>query len=269
MKVYFNFFSEVTNEILQTLPSTRQRNSLFAVGTNLNIPDEDPKLVNNKESNPSQIYKKRFSISSYNDDHEFEPRQNEERENKIPRTASMKENSFLARSVPMECDDATPQNLTTNRRASNSLMDLSFACEKERHQLNQPRHIPVTPTSSFSSLSSSFSFSSNSVSSSNSSLNGASLPFVTRSISFPTSQQNVVVSKKPLSSANNSNVKLVHVGSNNSVSGNLASANRWVGFGRSKTVIALVSPTNNSSNCYPAVQTSPVSLVMKKTASFN
>jgi hypothetical protein len=69
--------------------------------------------------------------------------------------------------------------------------------------------------------------------------------------------------KKHLQVSNN--VKVVHVSSNPAQ----ANPNRWVGFGRSKTVIALVSPTNSSSNCYPAVQTSPVSLVMKKTHSFN
>jgi hypothetical protein len=287
----------VTNEILQTLPSTRQRNSLLSVGMNLNIPDEDPKLlVNNSNGNSNSkdipTYKKRFSISNYNND-EFESPQQQhqqqqqhqhvvvERENKIPRTSS-KENSFLARSVPMECDDAlmmtsrcdVPQNLTTNRRAANSLMDLSFACEKERRTMtSHPRHIPVAApmmsshSSSFSSLSSSFSFSSNSISSSNSSLNGvvASSPFVTRSITYPSTQP----SKKPLQMSNvlnTNNVKLVHVGSNPNPTNNSA-MNRCIGFGRSKTVIALVSPTSATSNCYPAVQTSPVSLVMKK--SFN
>ena len=278
----------MTNEILQTLPSTRQRNSLLSVGMNLNIPDEDPKLVNNTNNKDIPSYKKRFSISSYNND-EFESSQQQqqqqqvvvERENKIPRTSS-KENSFLARSVPMECDDAmmmtsrsdVPQNLSTNRRAANSLMDLSFACEKERRTLtSHPRHLPVAApmmsshSSSYSSLSSSFSFSSNSISSSSSSLNGvaASSPFVTRSITFRSTQP----SKKPLQMSNvlnSNNVKLVHVGSNPNPVNNSA-MNRCIGFGRSKTVIALVSPTSATSNCYPAVQTSPVSLVMKK--SFN
>ena len=255
--ILFILFAEVTNEILQTLPSTRQRNSLLAVGMNLNIPDEDPKLINQM---PVACFKKRFTISSSNynrDEPDLEPQHFEERENKIPRTSN-KQNSFLARSVPMDCDDATPQNLSISRRTvSNSLMDLSFACEKERHHLSQP-------VTSYSSLSS-FSTSSNSFSSSNSSLNAS--PFVARSISFPSSQQASVMplgNKKPLQMSNN--VKVVHVGSNPV----LANANRWVGFGRSKTVIALVSPTNNSSsNCYPAVQTSPVSLVMKRTNSFN
>ena len=86
----------MTNEILQTLPSTRQRNSLLAVGMNLNIPDEDPKLANSN----NQMYKKRFNISEYNDTGRdgggggFESRRFEERENKIPRTAFKNNSSF-------------------------------------------------------------------------------------------------------------------------------------------------------------------------------
>ena len=237
----------MTNEILQTLPSTRQRNSLLAVGMNLNIPDEDPKLANSN----NQMYKKRFNISEYNDTGRdgggggFESRRFEERENKIPRTAFKNNSSFL---TSMECDDndaavMNAMNLsTTNRRASNSLMDLSAACENERRQFeDQPT---MTATSSMSSLSSS-----------NSSINCS-----VAATTFPS-----VIVRKPLQSNTSSNVKLVNLGSSP------VPVNRWVGFGRSKTVIALVSPSSNggTSNCYPAVQTSPVSLVMKKRTSFD
>jgi hypothetical protein len=191
---------------------------------NLNIPDEDP-----RDAADANVYKKRFSISDYSSDG-FECRQVEERENKIPRI-KREPADFLA---PMDCDDADAINLSTHRRASHSLMDLSAACEKERRQLPDPRRGAPTPASSFSSLSSS----------SSSSLNGAAIV------------------KRPLQSS--ANVRVVQIGG-----ASQAAANRWVGFGRSKTVIALVSPTNGTSNCYPAVQTSPVSLVMRKRTSFD
>lgn len=45
----FQFFLEVTQEVLQSLPVTRQRHSLLAVGKNLlNIPDDDPRATSNK-----------------------------------------------------------------------------------------------------------------------------------------------------------------------------------------------------------------------------
>jgi hypothetical protein len=215
----------VTNEILQTLPSSRQRNSLLSVGMNLNIPDEDP-----HDAADANVYKKRFSISNYSSKG-FECRQVEERENKIPRIKH-EPADFLA---PMDCDDSHAINLSTHRRASHSLMDLSAACEKERCQLPDPRRGVPTPASSFSLLSSS---------SLSSSLNSAAIV------------------KRPLQSS--ANVRVVQIGG-----AGQAAANRWVGFGRSKTVIALVSPTNGTSNCFPAVQTSPVSLVMRKRTSFD
>jgi len=201
---------------------------------NLNIPDEDPKLV----SNAGMMYKKRFNISEYNSGQEFESRGIEERENKIPRTAAYKPKSaFLA---SMEVDDVDvdddAMNLST-RRASNSLMDLSVACETERRQMGVTERPGVALTSSSMS----------SLSSSNSSVNCGSFPSV--------------IVRKPAPLQNN--VKFVQLGSNP------GPVNRWVGIGRSKTVIALVSPTNPASNCYPAVQTSPVSLVMKKRTSFD
>ena len=228
----------MSNEVLQTLPSTRQRNSLLSVGMNLNIPDEDPKLA----ASNSQMYKKRFNITEYNSSQEFESRRIEERENKIPRTAFKPKSAFLA-SMECDVDDDDAMNLSTsNRRAANSLMDLSAACESERRQLNVERHGITLTSSSMSSLSSS-----------NSSINCST------SMTFPS-----VVVRKPLLQSNaGSNVKFVQLGSNQ------GPVNRWMGIARSKTVIALVSPTNPASNCYPAVQTSPVSLVMKKRASFD
>ena len=39
----------MTQEVLQSLPVTRQRHSLLAVGKNLlNIPDDDPRATSNK-----------------------------------------------------------------------------------------------------------------------------------------------------------------------------------------------------------------------------
>ena len=206
---------------------------------NLNIPDEDPKLA----ATNSQMYKKRFSITEYNSGQEFESRRIEERENKIPRTAFKPKSAFLA-SMDCDVDDDDAMNLSTsNRRAANSLMDLSAACESERRQMSVERPGITLTSSSMSSLSSS-----------NSSINCSSSSTAT----FPS-----IIVRKPLQNNTGHNVKFVQLSSNP------GPVNRWVGVGRSKTVIALVSPTNPASTCYPAVQTSPVSLVMKKRTSFD
>lgn len=160
----------------------------------------------------------------------------------------------MGRSATFIHEDSVPQNLSIHRHreSSNSLMDLSVS-----HNRDRGHHVPLS-----ASLSSSLS----SFSSSNSSLNTS--PFESRSMSFP--PQPAAMKKEPTEVAtaigSNPNIKVIHLGMNS------AQNNSWNGIGlqRSKAVIALVSPNNpNSGNYYPAVQTSPVSLVVKRERQYN
>lgn len=261
IKNSFNPFSESSKNVLESLPSTRQRNSLLGVGTNLaNFPDDEPKSV---PMNPKAHFMKRFNIAQHFNEADIVEEPRVERENKIPRT-SAKENSFIS---PL------------NRSAS---------------------FTNVTPSQHNFTIQRLMNSSSNGVDANNF-ISKTSFPtpqLITKSASFHSSP---IVVKKPLqvrlftlndwkvvanasgfrkilelnhcpsdklitnmhifkaSSILNTNLKVVQFGSSPN------SAGRW-GVGnmqaQSKTVIALVSP---NTNYYTAVQTSPVSLVMKKS----
>jgi len=104
-------FTGISKSILESLPSTRQRNSLLGVGTNLaNFPDDDPKPV---VGNLKAHITKRFNIAQHFNETEMVEETLVERENKIPRT-SIKENSFVS---PMS-RSASFTSMTDSRQAS-------------------------------------------------------------------------------------------------------------------------------------------------------
>lgn len=156
----FEKFPGKREEIFQTLPSTRQRNSLLGVGKNLtNIPDDEPRP---QPTNPILHFKKRFNIGQhFNDDDASPEHQGDvQRENKIPRThESPSAFPSMTRSASFEDDNSTPQNLTMKRSSecSNSLIDLSTSSKREYCQVSTSLSSSV---SSFSSVSSSCSFNS-------------------------------------------------------------------------------------------------------------
>ena len=112
LKKYHFFIDDLSKDAISSLPATRQRNSLLAVGKNLlNIPDEEPEpacriIRSTSSSELAKPLKKRL-ITGFNFDH-------------------VEEN-------------------TLKRPASTSLIDLSNACEAERQKIRRQSPIRGHP----------------------------------------------------------------------------------------------------------------------------
>ena len=128
----------VTKDVLQSLPATRQRHSLLAVGKNLiNIPDDDPRAglttkldtATEEPEKPNYEACKPFKKRSVPDTGFGFSREATPDENVIPKNVGS--SSKLARTQSAEWLGAVMQP-----PASPSLQELSDACEVERQRIS-------------------------------------------------------------------------------------------------------------------------------------